>query len=352
MFFNLVGALLCMFSAVSAAANFCNPCRNDCCCEWSCCDGKFTFGADWIYWKVTEDNLDPFVVTDTVSSVTDTSFNVHNHVKHFNKDFKYTSGFSVNLGYEMPCDCWGVNVIYTYLPSNVKSKVFHDESSPTNFLVPNLTDFPILTSALSGLVSPTLVSSKWNLTANNIDVDIGRCLCFGECVKLRPHIGFRATWFDQKLNFRSNSFLIDDDFTSDVAIDAKWKERFRGYGIEGGLWGEWKIACGFSFVGHFGGAILYSKIRTIDHLAVVSLAGPTSSPPIEGLVRACGSRTVWTGTPMMDYFVGLQYADCMCDMPIAARIGWESHVLFDVNRLGRDGNLVAQGLTLGFEVGF
>jgi hypothetical protein len=64
------------------------------------------------------------------------------------------------------------------------------------------------------------------------------------------------------------------------------------------------------------------------------------------------SEKFFTATPSVDYFVGLQYADTMCDMIVKARLGWEQHVLFDTNRMLFAGNLSTQGLTLGLDVGF
>jgi hypothetical protein len=338
--FNLLGLILCALSAPLAAAN-CYPCRNDC-CEWSFCDGKIKLGADWLYWKVMEDNLD-------IGSAVNISSNTSQlpqviQTSTVDQNFKYSSGFRVNLGYELPCDCWDVNVSYTYLPSNSKSSTFTSTNTDTYLFSANDIDFPILSSLIDQRTSPTLVSSKWNLTANNIDVDLGRTICFGECLKIRPHIGFRAAWFDQKLRYFAQSAITGQPV---VNFSATLNEKFTGYGVEGGLWGEWQIGCGLSVVGHFGGSVLYSKFR-IHQSAITSEVLPT---PGDTLVNN-GGGTSYSGTPTVDYFVGLQYADCLCDMLVSVHAGWEQHVLFDVNRLARDGNLSTQGLTLGFEVGF
>lgn len=350
--FNIIGALLCTISANATASDLCNPGSTNC-CEWSCFDGKMTFGADWIYWKVTEDRLRPYQVIETDSDVAANTFDAHLRSAH--PRFKFTNGFKVNLGYEMPCDCWGVNINYTYLPSRASFRSFNGDGAATTQILPNFTDFPVLATALTAFGSPTNIATKWDLTSNNIDVDIGRTLCFGECIKLRPHIGFRAAWFDQRLRFHTDTLLTNfDGSVIDSHLDSTWKESFKGYGVEGGLWGEWQIGYGLSFVGHFGGSILYSKIRTHEHLflSATTTAIPGGPAPVTAVSRSCGSDTIWTATPMMDYFVGIQYADCLCDMPFSAHLGWEQHVLFDVNRLARDGNLAAQGLTLGFEFGF
>lgn len=349
LYYNLIGAALCAVASPLAAADFCNPCSNN--YEWSCCDGKINFGADWLYWKVTEDNLS---LGDIINATDDVA--VHNtdfRLTDVDQKFKYTSGFRVNLGYEMPCDCWGVNVNYTYMPSNSSSNSFSGEFDELRSFFPNIVNFPIfLVGSESFLPNLLSISSKWDLTANNIDVDIGRTLCFGECIKVRPHIGFRATWFDQKLKTHIATENLDGYDLSTVEADFLFKENFRGYGVEGGLWGEWQIGCGLSFIGHVGGSILYSKIHTKQSFFALESATFGTVPEFSNTLTGQSCHTVWTATPTMDYFVGLQYADCICDMLFAARVGWEQHVIFNANRLAHDGNLGAQGLTLGFEVGF
>ena len=58
---------------------------------------------------------------------------------------------------------------------------------------------------------------------------------------------------------------------------------------------------------------------------------------------------ITTATPTVDYFIGLQFADQLCDLSFAVRCGWEQHVIFDTNRIFGNGNLSAQGLTLAWK---
>lgn len=332
MIFNLVGVILCGLTA-PAAADFCGQNVTDC-CEWSVLDGKMTLGADWLYWKVQQDGVLPgsIVVNSDPTIVPPTKF-THGVRPHF----KYDSGFRLNLGYELPCDCWDVNLAYTYIPSHAKTTTFTAESTLENFVPVSAISTP------TQLLDSASFASKWDLTLNNIDLDIGRTVCFGECLNVRPHIGFRATWFDQK--FRSAAAT----FTTRLFNAGVVREKFQGYGVEGGLWADWKLGYGVSLVGHFGGSILYSKFEVHGESVsgILSTDGVFTTDTVE-----FSSDSFYSATPTVDYFVGLQYADSFCDMLFKAHIGWEQHVMFDTNRYLSTGNLSGQGLTLGLDVGF
>lgn len=324
--FNLVAAILCGFTA-PAAADFCGQNYNDC-CEWSLLDGKVSVGADWLYWKVQQDGVLPgsVVTTTTVDSLTTTSS------RRSHPSFKWDSGFRVNLGYELPCDCWDVNLAYTYIPSHARINNFVADAETVRFVPVDGASFAAYTS-------------KWDFNGNNIDLDLGRTVAFGECLTVRPHVGFRTTWFDQK--FRSVGINGDVTQTATIATTSI-KEKFQGYGVEAGLWTDYKLGCGVSLVGHFGGSILYSKFK-INSTAVSALV-VENAETITAIDYS--SESFYAATPSVDYFIGLQYADTLCDTIFKARLGWEQHVLFDTNRYLSSGNLSTQGLTLGVDVGF
>lgn len=348
--FNLLGVALCGLSTPLAAFDFCGT--NNCCYDWSFCDGKIRVGAEWLYWKLKQENLDPASIGTRTTP--EDEFPTNFQLCKQNLDPKFRSGFRVYLGYELPCDCWDVNLIYTYMPG--KATISERLVSDNQFVVLNPAFFfetfgEALFFSLDALNS---FKAKWTMTLNNIDVDIGRTICFGECLKLRPHIGFRALWFDQTLRFGGDGiffdFQTDEERNGDFAYT--FKSRYRGYGIEGGLWSEWEIGCGLSFVGHFGGSILYSRFRNgkDNELFLILENGPEDIDPLAS-VNICESKR-WCATPTLDYFAGLKYEDCYCDTLFAIYVGWEQHVWFDINQWGPHGNLISQGVTLGANVAF
>ncbi|MEI8125052.1 MAG: Lpg1974 family pore-forming outer membrane protein [Parachlamydiaceae bacterium] len=342
---NLLGIALCCGPVAQIAADSCYP-TSASYCDWSFCDGKITLGADWLYWQVQEDGLNLGTAeTATPNFGLATDLDKHNT----NPKFQYENGYRVNIGYELPCDSWDLDIAYTYMPASARTPNFSSDDTTTGQFFVNSDSFPILDDFDNSGIAQGF-SGKWDANLNCVDVDMGRTVCFGECLKIRPHIGFRAAWMDQKLY--ANLF-VNVDTTETVDNLAKMKETFTGYGVEGGLWGDWQLGCGFSVIGHVGGSILYSEFNIHQSSLIVTTTGIGSDDVIVAETTSRLSETIHTGTPTMDYFVGLQYDDCFCDMLFSMVAGWEQHIIFDANRLSTHrGNLVTQGLTLGMQVGF
>lgn len=342
--FNLLGVFLCGLTT-QAAADYCSQNYNDC-CEWSVLDGKMTIGADWLYWKVQQDGILPGrIIVENTTNENDNPV-LFTRARGIHTDPKWKNGFRIHLGYELPCDSWDVNLSYTYMPS--REKIVNFTAGPTESFVS-----PFINSDFD------FFASKWNLSWNTVDLDIGRTICFGDCLKLRPHVGFRATWIDQKFrSFGAANVAVITPAT--VSFDAlSLKQKFQGYGVEAGLWTDYKLSSGLSLIGHFGGSILYSKFNVHSKEAngyILIEDNSTISDIQHGDFVATnvviGRDTFFTATPTLDYFIGLQYADTLCDMLYKIYVGWEQHVLFDTNRFLARGNLSGQGLTLGLQVGF
>lgn len=359
---QLLSGLLGLFLCSAAAPQASDYCQNyDNCCEWTMCDGRFNVGADWLYWKTEQDNMLVGTIVDGnfFDQINALEFDAHNK----RPNWKYDNGFRVWAGYQLPCDCWDVGISYTYLPASSNIVSFHTPDVIANIggagdeiftlFSTNLSDFNLI-KGFNGVNGNLFTDfhAKWNSTLNYIDVDVARTICLCECFKFRPHVGFRAAWMDQKLRARGTYPDLEGSelqtFFEEVAL---LKQKFRGYGIEGGLWGEWDVGCGLSLIGHFGGSVLYSKFTVEQNFALFTLLGENQEENLRFDIDLHDS--FWTATPTVDYFLGLNYANCFCDMIFNIHAGWEQHVFFDMNRLSfNGGNLSTQGLTVGVDVGF
>lgn len=339
------------------------------CCNTSYCDGKFKVGAEWLYWKGEQDNM---VLAQTVAGSSDntTPAFLLSDTCDVQSNYKYTNGFRINVGYELPCNGWEANVIYTNLPIHAQSKTIN-AITPTNaqnpgsgpYFIIEPNTFYLILQQLNEALRLALPSNsdfqtfqqKWNLNLNQVDLDIGRTICFNDCISIRPHAGFRALWYTDKQRAvftGTSSFGTEDPPTSTFESNVSFKDKFTGYGVEAGLWGTWQIGGGVSLIGHFGGSILYSKFVLNEDIESVVVNTFTEEPSETIPFTTAFTDTNHAATPTVDYFLGLEYADVMCDMSFAIRAGWEQHVYFETNRFFQAGNLSTQGLTLGLEVGF
>lgn len=349
---KLLGLTLCSLAVAPLAANGWGQNYSNCnnCCEWSCCDGKFVVGADWLYWKTEQDCAVGTIVKFEEFDNEFEGIAVKGDVKTWNQ--KYDNGFRVYAGYELPCDCWDIGVAYTYMPTNAKIRSFESDdpfSSLGDVFVTDITDLQAIALEREELQEFDFFSAKWNNNINWIDVDLGRTICLCECFKFRPHAGFRAAWMDQK--FRSFAVQSLGQYEN-TSFATRIKQTFNGYGLQGGLWGEWELGgCGLSVIGHVGGSLMAAKFK-IEEKSIITEQSSVDSFFLHPIL---GHDSFWTATPTFDYFLGLRYEDCFCDMSFSAHIGWEQHLFFNMNRLFDDcgnGNLSTQGLTLGLDVGF
>lgn len=340
------------------------------CCETSYCDGKFKLGAEWLYWKGEQDNM-ALAQTNAGNSDKTSPDYLNSSVHRINPNYKYRNGFKIMGGYEFPCNGWEIDVIYTNLPIHAKSSlvaasnplnaVTNGSTGPFTVIEPN--DYYLVlntpTKAIRGITgneaSYETFQEKWTLNFNQLDVDIGRTMCFNDCISIRPHAGFRTAWYTDKQNANftgvaSNPLVVGSP-TSTFEENAKLRNKFTGYGVEAGIWANWQIGCGLSFVGHFGGSVLYSKFTINQDVATVVITNESESTSTTNFSNTLHDVN-HVATPTMEYFFGLEYADAICEMTFAIRGGWEQIVYYNTNRIFQAGNLSMQGLTLGIEIGF
>lgn len=318
----LLSAVAGVSASAPSAADCCYP-TQPCCNEWGVSDGKFTLGADYLYWQSKQDNLD--IISTTVTDGTTTRTTDHH------PNFKYESGYRVYANYQLPCDQWDIGASYTYVPTN---------AGAGNYTA---------TTALSigdGLFSA--FDGKWNSTFQYADVEMARTLKFGESFRLRPHAGFRAAWGDQKVHFNGTFADPNVDFGNATNVATSLKQTFNAYGIEAGLWSEYVMFGNFSVVGHFGGSILYNEIKNKGSAvySIVDVAGTNV------VANDYASENVDTILPSLDYFLGVRWQDNFCDWDFSVHAGWEAHVWFDLGNLYDRGNFTTQGLTAGLDVSF
>jgi len=324
-FIMSLGILLCGLNSPLAAYDCASPYIPN--TDTFMCDSSFRIGADYLYWKVEQENLS----AGSFTTIDGTSVDA----KVLNPDFNYQSGFKVNGGYELPGSEWGLGVEYSYIEANAGVSATTDANER---IVSN--------NPSSAIAFLTDVDAKWNININQMDIDFARNIGFSEHFKIRPHAGFRTLWWHQTYTTRGTG-LSSANPPVVVSLDQHFKERLNSYGIEGGLWADWNIGYGVALVGHAGGSVLYSTFKTIQ---IIDINNSTDGTLLGESIR---KGTVRTGTPTFDYFIGLQYGDCFCNTYVAARLGWEQRIVLNASQYpGLQGNLSAAGLTAMLNVAF
>ena len=304
---------------------------------------NFNVEADWLYWKAHESNLSGEYYTSPFVNTNKSSYNAKGR-NVILKD-EWSSGFRVASGYTMPCSAWKVGLVYSYLPS------------VSRFCGPKEGEYLFRTNAFNifrvlGVFNALHVDAKWDLHFSYGDLDISRAICLKPGVSVRPHAGFRGLWINQHYNLHWVRAPTAEVNSNPAVSTLMMKEKLQGYGVEGGCWMDWQIVSGLSLVGHFGGAVVYSK-ADIENKSK-KLETPFGAPPSsEYEQNICLTDRVKQINPMIDTFLGVQYHYAFCATTVYVRAGFEQHFIFDTNNwvIGL-GNLGLQGLTLGSGISF
>ena len=322
---------------------------------------------EWLNWSVREDNLN----LGAIQSVSDNDTDVA--ISSLRPNFKVQNGVRFNLIYELVDCCYEVKFSYTYMPTTSRYKHFISDNITTLAYAFNEQSFSYLSSAIAdfdrggGGVPDTSntasyviytdlyksgtqsISSKWQNNLNNFDIDFGKNIIINSCVKIRPHVGLRFTWLDQKIFSNQNltAITLDATTTCNINQSIQMKELFSGVGLEGGLSTEWDLTRGFSFLGSVGGAILYSKsnLSANTHISKKLTTAGVSTTTLH-TIRA--KEVIRTAAPMFNYFFGLKYTDYSYCNGYSLALGFEQDVLIDPSR----GLLSGQGLTLSLNFDF
>jgi hypothetical protein len=345
--------------------------ENDGYCEQTCCQNSSWFSldrlavrAEGLYWKATEDNLS-FAQIESVSGTFSFTPPLTEAAKGFFKkeelDFKWKPGFRLTVDYALPCNCWDTDFNWTHFIDHASGSASAPDlviSSPTP-LNPTATGTILLPTFLP--VNPfsaySNIHSRWNLQFNNYEWDIGRNICFCDCIGFRPYIGLKWERFKQKLNIEyvvnADPAHPTDDFGS---VDQRILSYFSGFGIQGGFDVNWFMGCGFSLFSNVSGGVAYGRAK-VNETLTENIIVPDEGT-INNVIKYKDSTHI--ARPNIDFTFGLRWEYLLQDCYLVDfQAAWEYHHYFDQNffRMVQDndsarGSLTMHGVTFGAGVAF
>ncbi len=261
-------------------------------------DERGTFLAgELLYWTATQKGLDFATIEgtfpDNPPGVSDEGFT------RYSLDHGWTPGFRLHAGYRGGTNQWVVRSAYTYWSNTTKDSV------------------EVITQAAIGTQEQQSIiySGKASLDYRTADIVFENPCDFTCWSELRPFVGFRALWIDQRFESQSEqipSNTVTDDVTEKSALFAK--------GMYAGLDYRWDVTSGFSFWQSSSASLLDGEIQsthTSDTLEQV-VRSDKHCGPIAGLSLGTG--------------IGWESCYCLCNTLMRFRLdlGYEFNQWFSV----------------------
>lgn len=294
----------------SPSANNYSSCAPACYQGPTCCD-TCDFGiygsADLLYWRANESGLNLCIPTEA-STVTTSDFRVisTNKTKLDEPNYRWTPGFRLGLGYEIPDSCWDLAVFWTHFNSSA-SKSHDDEEL------------------------------KWRLHYDVVDlVAIYQYNC--HCFAVKPFAGLRGARIDQTVHISADD---SEDLTS---VSIHNKEEFFGVGPIVGIEADWCLGCGFSLYAQAALSLLYGDYDM--HFS-------DSNRFVDGASFSHLKQDVHAIQVVGDAGLGVRWERCFCNnLLLVLKLGVEEHLYFDHNRIGDCGDLSLGGAVFSAGLAF
>ena len=305
------------------------------------------FTADWLIWQAHENGTGYAVKTKAEQPSATALYNSSIKNLHFDWD----SGFRIGLGYNLPHDGWDVVAGWTWFQTNASGHV-----NKGNGAVLSANPYDLAELSIDGYTSS---SSHLNLKLNMIDLDLGREFFVSKWMTLRPFMGLRTGWINQKLKSNYNGPIP----TSSVSeLNSYARNNYWGLGLHSGLDSEWGLGAGFSLYGNAACSILNGFFQVSDYLYSEFRSGTHND-------HITNSDSFRIGRVIGELAMGVRwdtmFANDHCHFSIQG--GWEQLMFFGQNQMkhfygsflsnagayfANQGDLTFQGWTLSERLDF
>ena len=164
-------------------------------------------------------------------------------------DFRWSWGLRVGAGKNIDYDKWDLTFYFTFYRTHVSGSA---HGGLTSTLIP-------LRGATVQAHGVGSAKSTYALDFYNLDLELGRHYYVSSKLSLRPFVGLKNAWIDQKQVIRYTAgFLGNNSAHVDDTCD------YWGIGLRGGINSRWHLGYGWRIDGLFAGALLYGFFD-IDH---------------------------------------------------------------------------------------
>ena len=293
--------------------------------------GIFFFG-NYRYWQASQDGLQ--YTTKSDSFTTGPSVITHGKAERIKPG--YESGFRVGAGYRFKRDAWDFLVSWTDLTSSRRNST---QAPISGF------DLAIWSPASIGSYA-SKASGHWDLGYYVFDAELGRNYFVSKALALRPFLGLRGAWIDQKFDVNYHNVGVAAIGTTEV--NTRMKNDYSAGGVRLGFNMEWFFWSTFGIYGNISTSLVYG-----------SFAVKTKVEAAEAQVVHLKSN-INRMRPNLETGLGLRWATNWDSCRFSLSLGYEMIQWWNMNQLTKvefpgaangfvhrsNGDLGLQGMTL------
>ena len=302
------------------------------------------FSGDFLYWQAEEGGLG-YAISSPLDGENTGTIGKVSRIQP-----SYEPGYRLKTTYQLPYDQWDLSLSWVRYQASS-----HDHISP----LANNSTFPFWLCLLNdpvGRFSTSSSKARWKLNFNTLSLDLGRMFNLGKHFSVKPYLGFKAAWIEQKLT------VLYTDLTSNStpigSVRSKNRSNFQGYGADCGIEGKWDLGAGFDLFGTLEAALLWGSFDLAKYeknIGVAPQLRSTLSNHIHEVIPELGASA---GVSWERYFLSDR-------LYLNIHVAWEEQIWFRQNQMTRFtdtynlgkvinhlGNLTLSGWTIGATLGF
>jgi len=320
------------------------------------------FTADFIYWTARQDGM-AYARSGVDDYDTAVALNNTTEGSTFFPKTKFSPGFKAGVGLNLGHDGWDVYLNYTWFHTHLQgSKSSQHANSQGIIPLWDIGTIGHVTAkdhfiVLNSFISVSNAQSDWFLHFNNFDLSLGRNFYVSQYLALRPFVGLKGTWYNQKYDVRYSGFL-DPDIAEDVlSTHLHMKQNFWGVGIRTGLDASWFFDKNWSIFGNTAVSALWGRFQNhrYDYVTRAPINPPHTVTVIDTIFNFHSVK------PVLELQLGLRYDYWFSSdqYHFGVSAAWEEQVWFSQNQFfdvgvgySHPGDLIFQGLTIDFRFDF
>ena len=262
--------------------------EGECClARGSKCSMGWATELDFFYWMAQN----PGYTVAYEQQSTATSPNTGSVVR---LDSKWDPGFRLGTGWNSNFDRWDLFFDWTWFQDHAKTT--NNVSGATGKMGYYTTNPIDATGNSYGQVD-----GSWRLLHNVFDVELGRAFYLTKALSLRPHLGLRGGWLNQKF---ISKFTLPVTPSATTEYDYRGKNNYWGIGPRLGIHGQWHIAG--------------SDWSILSKASAALLAGQTKA-------EVSDSHVV-SGVATSDRFIEDEFAQLVPNVQIFLGIDWGTNL--------------------------